>query len=53
VDAGGAGRAEGVLRPLVQDRVLGDERAVEVGGDELDVVRKVVRERQPDVAWLT
>jgi len=48
--AGGADRGD---RARMQDRVLGDQRPVEVGRDQRDVAREVVGKRQPEVAWWT
>jgi hypothetical protein len=53
VDPGGAGGAQRVLRPLMEDRVLRDERPVEIGREERDVVGEAGREDQPEVAWWT
>ena len=41
------GRLERGSRPVVQDDVLADQRAVEVAGDRRDVLRKIRRELQP------
>jgi len=35
------------LRPWAEECVLADERAVEVAGERLDLLRKVLREVQP------
>ena len=40
-------RLERDARPVAQDDVLADQRAVEVAGDRRDVLRKVRRELQP------
>jgi hypothetical protein len=53
VDARCTGRAERVDRARMQDRVLGDQRPVEVRRDQRDVAREIVGKRQPEVAWWT
>jgi hypothetical protein len=46
MQAGGVRRAQGRDRPRRQDGVLGDQRAVEVAGERLDLCREVVGEGQ-------
>ena len=41
-------RLERNARPVVQDDVLADQRAVEIARDRLDVARKVGGKDQPD-----
>jgi hypothetical protein len=47
VDACCARGGDRGLRPWAEECVLADERAVEVAGERLDLLRKVVREGQP------
>jgi hypothetical protein len=47
MQAGVACARERGARARPQQRVLADQRPVEVAGERLDVAREVVRERQP------
>jgi hypothetical protein len=47
VDAGAERRSDGCMRPRPQDRVLGDQRPVEVAGDRVDAAGEILRKVQP------
>jgi hypothetical protein len=53
MDPARACRGDRGERARTQQRVLADQRAVEVAGEGLDAPGEVVREDQPPVAWTT